>query len=60
MVGGVFEPPYAELTVDEDLLVGCDSVVPVPLEPLLESVLRSVRNEALDLLFKSLKNEGAI
>lgn len=57
-VGGVF-PPYVELTVEEDWVVGTDSAV--PLEPmLLESVLRSVRNEAFDLLRRSFRNEGAI
>lgn len=56
--GGVF-PPYVELTVEEDCVVGTVSVVPLE-PPLLESVLRSVRNEAFDLRRRSFRNEGAI
>jgi hypothetical protein len=62
--GGVL-PPYEELAVDDDLRVGTESLMPlVPLvPPLLESVLLSVddvRNEALDLLRRSLKKEGIV
>ena len=56
--GGVFSP-YVESTVEDDLVVGTESVVPLD-PPLLESVLLSVRNDALDLLRRSFKNEGAI
>lgn len=59
--GGVF-PSYEELAVDEDLIVGIESFVSL-VPPLLESVLLSVefvRKEALDLLRRSLRNEGAI
>jgi hypothetical protein len=45
--------------VEDDLVVGTESVVPLD-PPLLESVLRSVRNEALDRLRRSFRNEGAI
>jgi hypothetical protein len=56
--GGVF-PPYVEFNVDDDLVVGTESFVPLD-PPLLESVLFSVRKEAFDLLRRSFRNEGAM
>jgi hypothetical protein len=56
--GGVV-PPYIEFNVEEDFVVGTESFVPLE-PPLLESVLRSVLELALERLRKSFKNEGAI